>query len=107
MFGPVRITVVRVFGEAVFRREAMGMGDVKLMGFLGAWLGWRAALILFVLGSFYGTIYALAQLPVTKKLRGVEIWFGPFLALGALTMILAGGVVDRAIEAYFSAIRAR
>ena len=46
----------------VFRREAMGMGDVTLMGMIGAYLGWQAAILTFFLGAFLGLGHALWKL---------------------------------------------
>ncbi len=96
---------IRLVGTPLFRREAMGLGDVKLMAFLGAWLGWRAILITFMLGCLFGSIYGLVQLPFTRKMG--EIWFGPFLALGALLFVVAGHTVDRVLETAIAALRAR
>jgi leader peptidase (prepilin peptidase)/N-methyltransferase len=78
--------VGRIF-KPLFRREAMGLGDVKLMAFLGAWLGWQGALLTFFLGCLYGSAYGVGQWPFTRRMG--EVWFGPFLALGALSLIVA------------------
>jgi leader peptidase (prepilin peptidase)/N-methyltransferase len=47
-----------VFGKLVFRKDAMGFGDVKLMGMIGGFLGWKIAVATFFLALFLG--YCLA-----------------------------------------------
>ena len=51
----------------VFRREAMGLGDVTLMGMIGAYLGWQAAVLTFFLGAFLGLGHALWKLFGTSR----------------------------------------
>ena len=50
---------VRIFGSLAFRKEAMGFGDVTLMGMIGAFLGWQAAVMTFFLGAFLGLGHAV------------------------------------------------
>ena len=68
----------------------LGMGDVKLAAFLGAWLAWDGLLAL-VLGSFAAFIPALGIIIVRgRAARKVALPFGPFLALGGVVALLAG-----------------
>ena len=67
-------------------REAMGMGDPHLLGMIGAFLGWSAAI--FVI--FVSSIYALGAALVARVGFGKPLPYGPFLALGALTWIFGG-----------------
>ncbi len=89
---------VRVSSSAVFRREAMGFGDVTLMGMIGAFLGWRAALIIFFVAPFFGLGHACWKLlkSIGKRLRGRqlsnadrEIPYGPYLSMAAATVLLS------------------
>ena len=84
-----------LFVLALIYPAGMGMGDVKLAGFLGAWLGWNGILAL-VLGSFIAFVPAIAIL-VTKGRAGrkVALPFAPFLAAGGVIAVLAGhDIVD-------------
>ncbi|MEC9047369.1 MAG: prepilin peptidase [Planctomycetota bacterium] len=79
---------VRALGSAVFRKEAMGFGDVKLMAMIGAFLGWQAALLTLFLGCVFGAFVGVAL-----TLRGgllARIPFGPYLAMGAVAALFWG-----------------
>jgi len=78
------VYLVGVLGKLVFRKEAMGFGDVKLMAFLGGFLGWDVVLYIFFLGCFFGSIAGIISWAITKDRY---IPFGPYLALGALVML--------------------
>ena len=62
-------------GSAVFRREAMGFGDVTLMGMIGAFLGWQAAVLTLFAGAFFGLAHAFWKLSyyVRKWMRGGKL----------------------------------
>ena len=72
---------IRALASTVFGREAMGFGDVKFMGAIGAFVGWEGALMTFFIGSLAGALYGGLHQWITKE---AQIFFGPFLALGAL-----------------------
>jgi leader peptidase (prepilin peptidase)/N-methyltransferase len=99
--------LVRMIGTWVYKKEAMGLGDVKLMGFLGAFLGWKAIFLTFILGCFAGSIFGLGHLIVRGRIRGVQIPFGPFLAAGAMAMIFFSPQVDAVISGYMGLFRSR
>lgn len=80
------VWAVRLIGSAALRREAMGFGDVTLMMMVGAFLGWQASLITFFLAPFAGLLVGLAQLVLR---RDDVIPYGPFLCLGAATVVVA------------------
>lgn len=92
------IYLVGVLGKWVFHREAMGFGDVKYMAMVGAVLGWRGVLLTFVIACLWGSIFGIGKLIVTRRMGYVP--FGPFLSVGALTMLFASAQVDRVIKAY-------
>ncbi|MFI3291593.1 MAG: prepilin peptidase [Opitutales bacterium] len=81
--------VIRYIGEVVFNREAMGEGDVILMGLIGAFCGWQGAVFAILGGSFFGSILILPLIPILKRQKkDLMIAFGPVLALGALLYVL-------------------
>ena len=96
------IWALRVIGRALFRKEAMGLGDVKLMAFVGGLLGWKLALLAIVLASFIGAAVGLVVLAVTRERR---IPFGPYLSAGALLAALHAGDVARLFDLVASALR--
>jgi len=71
--------------------ESMGGGDVKLLAMIGAFLGWKNALIAFFLAPLSGLIFGLANLIVKKD---HTIPYGPFLSLAAvLSMFWADKII--------------
>ena len=67
---------------ALFSRGAMGWGDVKLAGVLGAWLGFPLVLIALVIGILAGGVAALGLIIAGRGKRGSTMAYGPYLALG-------------------------
>lgn len=91
------ILATRVLGGLIFRREAMGAGDIHILALVGAVMGWQAAVLTFFLSAFFGLIPAVAKLIpyAIKRISGRqwdasdrEIPFGPFLSMAALTLLL-------------------
>lgn len=83
---------VRMAGSFAFKREAMGMGDVFLMGAVGALFGPVAVVFTLVLSSLFGSVagLSLVALSKTKFGRYLEIPYGPFICLGCLVWMFAG-----------------
>ena len=77
--------LLKKLGDLVFKQESMGGGDIKLLGIFGLMLGWQNALISIIVGSFIGLPISLIVLN-SKKSHVVP--FGPFLAMGAIVVLL-------------------
>lgn len=75
---------------AVRKVEGLGMGDVKMLAAIGAFLGWQAVLLTLVLSSFAGAIIGVALIAGQRGSMKYELPFGTFLALGAVVAMLAG-----------------
>lgn len=74
----------------VRREEGLGMGDVKMLAMIGAFLGWKAVLVTLVLSSFSGALLGLALIAAQRGGMKLALPFGTFLALGALAAMFAG-----------------
>ena len=74
----------------IAKKEGMGYGDFKLLGALGAWLGWQVLPFVVVVSAGAGAI--IGGLLLWRSRRGLEtrIPFGPYLALGGLAGLLWG-----------------
>lgn len=70
-------------------REVLGLGDVKLLGMLGAFLGPDAVLFIATLGPLLGLLVGGGWLLLSRR-RGTAVPFGPFLAAAAFLWLLAG-----------------
>lgn len=75
------------------REEGMGMGDVKMLAMIGAFLGWRAVLLTLVLSSFAGAVVGLALMSSKREGLKYALPFGTFLALAAFVAMLAGDAI--------------
>jgi leader peptidase (prepilin peptidase)/N-methyltransferase len=70
--------------------EAMGGGDVKLMGMVGSFLGWKGALLTIMLGALTGSVIGVLLIVLKRHKMEKLIPFGPFLAAGALASAFYG-----------------
>ena len=75
----------------------MGLGDVKMLAMIGAFLGWKLMLLTLVLSSFLGSIIGLAIIALNRGDMKYALPFGSFLAMGA---IVAAAVGDPIITWY-------
>lgn len=81
------VAAVRSGGTLLFRREAMGFGDVKLMGAVGAFLGPTKVVLVFFLGCVLGAVGGIVHRLLTRQ---ATVPFGPFLAAAAAVTLFAG-----------------
>lgn len=70
--------------------EGLGGGDIKLMAMVGAFLGWKAVVMVIFIGSLLGSIGGIAALMLSGKGLKSEIPFGPFLAVAAWLYLMIG-----------------
>ncbi len=78
------------FFKLVTGKEGMGYGDFKLLGALGAWLGWQAILPIVLMASVIGAAVGLVMKATGSLREGRFVPFGPFLAGGGLVVMLVG-----------------
>jgi len=87
------IWACRIFGTLLFGKEAMGLGDVHLLAAIGAVLGWHEAVYLSIFLSPIMAILVTAGLAITamlKKDSARAIPYGPYLAAGAVLILILG-----------------
>ena len=84
------------------RQEGLGMGDVTLMLMVGAFLGWKGAVLTLILGSFLGALVGVYVLAVRKKDMQHALPFGTFLTPAAFTALVWG---ERLIAWYLGMFR--
>ena len=84
------ILIIAWVGSIIFKKEAMGGGDVKLAAMIGAFLGLRYIIISLFLGFFLGALIGIILIMTKIKKREDAIPFGPFIVLGSLITLLCG-----------------
>ena len=99
--GFIVLWVVGAVGTKMFKEDAMGGGDIKMMAMVGAFLGWQGVLLTIFLGAVLGTVIFL---PLTLFGRRALVPFGIFLALGALATWLVGPQVFDWYGAYLRGV---
>ena len=82
--------VIAIVGTLVYKKESMGMGDVKLAAVLGFYLGWKYVLVVLYFGFFFAALYyllfkLLGKMPINKNIP-----MGPFFSLSAVLWFLFG-----------------
>lgn len=71
-------------------KEGMGYGDFKLLGALGAWLGWQMLPLIILLSSVVGAVLGIAMIVIKGKDKSVPIPFGPYLAIAGWIALMWG-----------------
>jgi leader peptidase (prepilin peptidase)/N-methyltransferase len=79
-----------VSGEIVLPQEAMGFGDVKFMGAIGAFLGWKAVVFSLVVSSFIGSLVGVSLILLRRHGWSSRLPYGPYIALAAVVWIFGG-----------------
>jgi leader peptidase (prepilin peptidase)/N-methyltransferase len=74
----------------LFGKEGMGGGDIKLLAMIGAFLGWKPALMTIMVGSLLGSLVGITLIATRVIKREDYIPFGPFLVCGALVALFFG-----------------
>jgi leader peptidase (prepilin peptidase) / N-methyltransferase len=77
-------------GKWIFKKDAMGGGDVVFGVMAGAFLGWKLTLLMIFLASLLGTLTIIPLLLLGKNISGRSIPFGPFLAVALVVALFLG-----------------
>ncbi len=90
LVGAGLVYLVAVYAEVALQRESMGGGDINLLAMIGAFLGWKQALLSFFFAVVAGACLSLVLVAARVLSRKDRIPFGPFLALGAIVALFWG-----------------
>lgn len=96
------LLAVAIVGKWIFKKDAMGGGDIKLMAGVGAFIGWEKVLFAIFIASVLGSIVGIILILLKKIIKKQEIAFGPYLALGSYAVLFLPApniVVNYLIEA--------
>jgi leader peptidase (prepilin peptidase) / N-methyltransferase len=88
--------VLFAIAEAYYRvrhEEGLGMGDVKMLAMVGAFLGWKLTLLTLMMASFSGTIIGVILIATKRGGMKYALPFGTFLALGAAAAATVGSTI--------------
>jgi leader peptidase (prepilin peptidase)/N-methyltransferase len=88
--GGIVLLLVAKIGSAVLKKEAMGLGDVKFLAAMGAFLGPLATIFILATSSLFGSLFGITFVLQQQKSWGTRMPYGPFLALSALFWLLGG-----------------
>jgi leader peptidase (prepilin peptidase) / N-methyltransferase len=86
-----------VSAEIVLPREAMGLGDVKFMGGIGAFIGWPGVIFSLMISSVIGAVAGVTLIAMRRRRWSSRMPYGPYIALAAVIWIFAGKEIVRAI----------
>ena len=95
LLGGGSLFLVATVYQWLFKREGMGGGDVKLLGMIGAFLGWKAVILTILLSSLVGSSIGILVMVLKGKDFKYAIPFGPFLSLGAVLTLFYGEAIIR------------
>ncbi|OGS07902.1 MAG: hypothetical protein A2270_02505 [Elusimicrobia bacterium RIFOXYA12_FULL_51_18] len=82
--GTFIIWLMAWLGTRIYKKEAVGEGDIFLMAGIGALTGWEGVVSALIMASFFGSVYGVSLMLAKKARRFDHIPFGPFLTLGAV-----------------------
>jgi leader peptidase (prepilin peptidase)/N-methyltransferase len=80
-----------VCSEITVPREAMGLGDVKFMAAIGAFLGWQGVVFSLMASSLIGAAVGIALILARKREWSSRMPYGPYIALAAAIWVFGGG----------------
>ena len=96
---------IRIIGQLVLKREAMGFGDVILMAMIGSFIGWQPVVVVFFLAPLMALV-VIAVITVIKSLSlskiPLELPYGPYLSLATLVVIFCWDMIWASVGRLFA-----
>ena len=90
-FNPEAVSRMEVVTDRmVLPREAMGLGDVKFMGAIGAFIGWQGVMFSLMLSSMIGAVVGVTLIAMRRREWSSRMPYGPYIALAAAIWIFGG-----------------
>jgi leader peptidase (prepilin peptidase)/N-methyltransferase len=90
-FDPEQVVYLEAIADhVVLPREAMGLGDVKFMAAIGAFLGWPAVVFSLALSSVIGSVVGVALIVMRRRQWSARMPYGPYIAVAAVIWVFGG-----------------
>jgi leader peptidase (prepilin peptidase)/N-methyltransferase len=95
LLGYVLLWVIKIIAEKALRKPALGVGDIHMMAFVGAFVGWQGALLTLMAGSVAGLVVGVPYTWIRGKLSPMATYLplGTFLAMGAALTFFWGDAI--------------
>jgi leader peptidase (prepilin peptidase) / N-methyltransferase len=91
IFSPTLVPHMEAVGsEIILPREAMGMGDVKFMAAIGAFIGWQGVVFSLIASSLIGSCVGMGLIAAQRREWSSRLPYGPYIALAAAIWIFGG-----------------
>jgi leader peptidase (prepilin peptidase)/N-methyltransferase len=87
LVGGLSLYITGLIGDFIFKKESMGGGDIKLLAGIGAFLGWKLALLIFFIAPLFGAVMGLI-VKLKKKISIIP--YGPFISLSTFLAVFWG-----------------
>ena len=85
--GGVMLLAVAYAGKKIFKKDAMGFGDVKLLAGVGAFVGFPKVALVLIVASVLGSVYGIFLIAIRKIKKSDYIPFGPFISVASFAAI--------------------
>ena len=82
--------LVSKVGAAIFKKDAMGFGDVKLLGAIGAFMGWPCVVFTIMVSSLLGSVVGVTLMATGRTEASGRIPYGPYISIAAIFWLLGG-----------------
>ena len=91
--GILILYLIRKIGNKLMRKESMGMGDIKLAGLIGIFLGWQFILLSLFLSSLMITLIHILQLVISKSKVNKQYPLGFYFSISAIICLFIGNEI--------------